>query len=448
MDLVAKDLVDDFKQSLRTINFIPSTDYADIDSRLDMLANIKHPTGKTKKYSRYKKTQAAKWLWEYFLRLSLKQVTVNMRGYAELVEYYAQYIHYENLLFDVDEHHRDHVIHTIWVMIIGCLLLKSYPPCKIRGNVGITSLEDPPPKLALDTLRELRLKETPLWFLISLTHDLGYPIQKTLYANQAMSQMIRNFGSLDFTEFTYHFTIIHKTPIDELLNVLSAQLVWINDKEYKLGFDSGERLDCSKSFERLDHGIMSAYLILQYMDHICETVCVIHGIPEYPCNDVHLAARQVLIITWLDAIASHTNKNRYWSNTHNIAAVLFIADELDEFSRYSRTKDTDQWVPLNCNVKFTCSPKSISFTYTFDKKSDFDSLSFFKRKIEKIMNRFELEQSGLNRISITLKDHRERPRSIYHYERTSLSTSLGTVSKSRGETSEDILGFLKGRVKL
>ncbi|MFO7772723.1 MAG: hypothetical protein R6V59_02085, partial [Dehalococcoidia bacterium] len=95
MDLIGKDLVRDFKQLLRTLNFIPAADYPNIDSRLDILVDVKHRTGRKKKYYRYAKTQSAKWLWEYFVELSLKQITANMRGYAELVEYYRQYIHYE-----------------------------------------------------------------------------------------------------------------------------------------------------------------------------------------------------------------------------------------------------------------------------------------------------------------------------------------------------------------
>jgi len=448
MDLVATDLVGHFKQLCRTLNFIPPSDYPHIDSRLDILVDIKHRTGRTKKYYRYAKTQAAKWLWEYFLQLSLKEITVNMRGYTELVEYYRQYIHYENLLFDLDEHHRDHVIHTIWVMIIGFVLLKSYRPCKTLSYFGTSWLGDKTPPMVYRTISKVHLRQTPLWFLVALTHDLGYPIQKTLYANEAMSQMIRNFGFLNFTEFTYNFTIVHKTAIDELLNILSAALVWINDEEYKLGFHSGQRLDFSKSFERLDHGIMSAYLILQYMDHICETIDVCNGVPEHSCKDVDLAATQVLIITWLYAIASHTNRNIYFPTFRNIPALLFIADELDEFSRYSHKTTTDQWAPVECNVDFTCSNQSINFTYTFLKKSDFDSLSLFKRKIEKIMNRFELRPSGINKISIKLKDYRQRPSSLYHYERSPLSGPLGTVRKSHGHTTQDILGFLRGTLEL
>jgi hypothetical protein len=456
IDLDRRSIVDTFKAALPNMHLIPASDYDEIETRLYKLINIKHGTNTPKKYGRFAKTHAAEWLWRYLLIVSLKDITANMRGYNNLLDYYKQYVHYENVLFSLFEDHRDHVIHSIWVMLIGFYLMKKCRPLVLISYDDVLdtiSEDDTLPTNMLETERIIKKHELALWFLIALTHDLGYPIQKTIAANRAMSNMISNFGFLSQTEFSYNFTIVHRTAIDELLNTISTRLVWLNNGSYRLGYDSGWRLDYAKSFERMDHGIMSAYLIQKYLDHICESMNVPQGITEFTFSDVETAAVQAIIVTWFSSISSHTNENAYWPTVDNMATLLFLSDELDEFSRYSHQRNSDQWMNVECNTRFKCTKKSIEFMYIFQKRIDFDVVSFFKRKIEKIMNRFELSKDAINKLSIACIDCREAYRrkrhpDKYYYERRYSSDSLGFIKKSYGKTTKDVLGFLKGRVEL
>ncbi|GAI78390.1 unnamed protein product, partial [marine sediment metagenome] len=420
--------------------------------RLDMLINIKHITNKRRKYGRFAKTQASKWLWEYFFCSSLNNITANIRGYNNLLDFYNEYIHYENVLFTLVEDHRDHVIHSVWVMLIGFYLMKKCRPLvNIEYDDVLVSLyrNHPEPINMVNTLKNIKNKELSLWFLITLTHDLGYPIQKTIEANRTMSKMIDNFGFLSQTEFSYRFDVIHSTAIDELLNTLSAHLYWINDVEYKVGYSSGFRLDYAKSFEALDHGIMSAYLLQKYIDHICEVMNVPQGINDYVFTDTNMAAIRALIITWLKAISAHTNDNVYWGSVNCMTPLLFICDELDEFSRYSHQIHTDQWLNVECETQFNCTRQSIEYKYTFRKKIDFNILSFFKAKISKIASRFDLARDGINKITITCIDNRKgRRHQKYYYEHRYTSPGLGFVKRYYGKTSDDVIGFIKGRVEL
>lgn len=445
-------IVNAFKADIKNIPFIPQSDYCQIEERLDMLINIKHSTNRRQGYGRFAKTQASKWLWEYFFYLSLNNITTNMRGYNELLDFYNEYIHYENVLFTLVEDHRDHVIHSVWVMLIGCYLIKTCRPLvNIEYNDVLVSLDRKlsKPTNMIDTQKIIKNKELFLWFLIALTHDLGYPIQKTIEANRTMSKMIDNFGFLSQTEFSYRFDVIHSTAMDELLNTLSAHLFWVNDKEYKIGYSSGTRLDYAKSFEALDHGIMSAYLVQKYIDFICEVMSVPRGIDDYVFSNTDTAARTALIITWLRAISAHTSDNVYWASVNGMTPLLSICDELDEFSRYSHQLHTDQWRNVECETQFNCTRQSIEYKYTFRKRIDFNILSFFKAKISKIASRFDLARDGINKISITCIDNRKgRRHQKYYYEHRCTSPGLGFVKRYYGKTSDDIIGFIKGRVEL
>ena len=115
--LDATDIVNSFKNRLALMGFVPHQDHAYIAQQLDVLIDIKNGIKRSKPYARLAKTEAAHWLWEKLLSSSLSAITNNLRGYYELKKYFAEYIRYENLLFAVDRHHRDHVIHCILSLI-------------------------------------------------------------------------------------------------------------------------------------------------------------------------------------------------------------------------------------------------------------------------------------------------------------------------------------------
>jgi hypothetical protein len=444
--LDATDIVNSFKNRLALMGFIPHQYHADIAKRLDILIDIKNGVKRKKSYTRLAKTEAAHWLWENLLLSSLSSITNNLRGYYELKRYFTEYISYENLLFAVDRRHRDHVIHCIWVMLIGFYLLEK---CKPLSPIDYSSIllksspgfKDPPNMKACEN--GIKQREPVLWFLISLTHDLGYPIQKTREANTLMSSMIDNFGFLEQQHFTYNFTTLQNTPIEELFNILSSTLFFNSNTNHKVVYSSGVRLDFAKSFERLDHGIMSAYLLTNYLDYICDTMdCPSH--PDISLNSATNALPQAIVILWLTAIAAHTSKNRYWDALNARDVLLVLADELDEFSRYSHDVKLDRWVSVSCQTSFTCTKKSIHFEYIFPSNPEFDHLTFFTNKVIKLMNRFQLQPGGIELVSVT-STHLKPQKNKWHYEKR-FPDIEGTVRKinHKKKTVKDIHKWIAG----
>ena len=446
VNLNATDIVNSFKNRLTLMRFIPQQDHAYIAQRLDVLIDIRNGIRRNKPYSRLAKTEAAHWLWEKFLSSSLSAITSNLRGYDELKKYYAEYIRYENLLFAVDRRYRDHVIHCIWVMLIGFYLLEK---CKPLSPVDYSSVlfEYSPSSTGLPNMKScesnLKQRQSILWFLISLTHDLGYPIQKTREANALMSSMIDNFGFLEQQHFTYNFTTLQNTAIEELLNILSSSLFFTTKTTHKIVCFRGSRLDYAKSFERLDHGIMSAYLLVNYIDYICDTMNYPHN-PDIPMNSAVVALPQATVILWLKAITAHTCKNKYYDKPNNMDILLVLADELDEFSRYSHDIKLDRWVSVSCQTSFTCTKKSIRFEYTFSSNPEFDHLTFFKNKVIKLMNRFQLQLGGIELVSVT-STHLKPQKNKRTYEKR-FPNIEGTVRRinHKSKTVKDIHKWIAG----
>ena len=399
-ELISHAIVELFQHELEKMDFIEKADQKDVAKKLQLLCDNKIP--------RFQKSRTAGELWKYFLTKSLSALTDNLRGSSELCRYFDEYIDYEDLLFAVDERHRDHSIHSIWVMLLGFYLRKNYEIFHSidYGNCLLT-LEDFNKEFG-ELMGEVEKYEQPLWCMIALTHDLGYPIEKTKIANEKMSKMISNFGFLRQTDFNYDFTTVHQAAIDELLNCLSAAIVNRPQETnlYKVGHIAGYRLDCARSFEKLDHGIMSAYLIQNYLDWICETLQFVRGLEaDVGFVDTTHVAKMVIVLTLLESISSHTNRYRYWRNLNNMPALLFLCDELEEFSRYARSPETREWVEIGRRTELECEKSLIRVSYTIDNKDVKDDVErLFVSKANSMQNRFELEVGKIEELSITCKD--------------------------------------------
>jgi hypothetical protein len=334
-------VVDSFKGDLSSITFLANCDLGKIEAQLAVLT---HPDK-----GRYDKRASAKALWELFFKQSLRGITENTRGSHELCLYFDKFAKYENLLVALDENYRDHVIHTIWVMLLGFYLRKVTTPYK---TIDFDSVFDDAsygkgPKRIEESKKKLAQWEAPLWCLIALTHDLGYPIQKSLAANDTIADIIKSFGFLKQTPLDYSFGVVHQTSLQELLAIISAQILW-TERGFTVNSRPGIRLEFAKTFERLDHGIMSAYLLLTHLDFLCDWR-LLAEVPGMVHPDPTKAAEIALCTHLLYSISAHTDKNHYQYDLGEMTDLLFLCDELEEFSRFSMVQDA--WRNVKCGTE-------------------------------------------------------------------------------------------------
>jgi len=192
---------------------------------------------------------------------------------------------------------------------------------------------------------------------------------------------------------------------------------------------------------------MSAYLIVKYIDWLCEIMNVSQGVNIY-YGDTEQAAKIAMIRCWLLSIASHTNKNAYFPNLNCMPMLLFFSDELDEFSRYAHDTVSDGWKNTECKTEFNCTNNSVQFSYAFKDTIEKDILSFFKGKVNKIMNRFELSNAHTKKITLVCRNSCIHRHVYYYYEKVYGEHRDGYARKSYGKSTNDIQGFLTGDVEL
>jgi len=443
-------IVDNFIRYMRKMSLVNSSDYSRIESSLRTLCDAAS--------NRKQKSDSAIWVWKYFFERSLGEMSDgNLRGCEELLDYFDEYAEYENLLFALDKAYRDHVIHCIWVMLIGFYLNKAFPVFRVMRYPVHNSTQKGSKKYietekGMDEVFSIMEgRHDALWCLIALTHDLGYPIQKTRGANQVMSRMISHFGFLNLKELEYDFMIVHQTAIEQLLQALSYTFVWASPQELVLMSDPGTRLDYAKSFERLDHGIMSAYLVENTIDFICDSMSWPEGKRDIASEYIEPehAAKMILVSTWLSAMAAHTNANFYTDDIQDQLELLFLCDELDEFSRYARSVSSGDWTDVKCRTELTATATKLAVQYTFDNKDVAeDTEPFFKRKLTKLHGRYSLAvgtNEGLRKVSLTCRDIRKAKADEFTYEKGSKGDEL---KRTGHKSSHDVRGYLQGRVTL
>ena len=126
-------------------------------------------------------------------------------------------------------------------------------------------------------------------------------------------------------------------------------------------------------------------------------------------------------------------------------SLLFISDELEEFSRYSRSLETSNWINVNCRTEVQWTKNSFDMNYTFDNRDTGDDVeSFFREKVGKIHNRFELNSKRIKKLSITCSDVRKAKPVHFKYTKTLSGSSVKTPEKSY----TNILEFLTGKPDL
>ena len=253
--------------------------------------------------------------------------------------------------------------------------------------------------------------------------------------------MISNFGFLTLQFELLNLISFIQTAIQQLLKMLGSIIVWTTSDTYKVGSQPGMSLDFSKSFENFDHGIMSAFLLQKHLDFICDSPHI-EGI-DISFKDPKKAAMSALAISLLCAISSHTSKNQYGATFQNFESLLFICDELEEFSRYARSEDSFDWIHLKCRTQIELTSTELHIDFTFDNKkiasSYLDNIElFFKTKIRKFHFRFEPSQKKIEAVSIQCEDITKHPPTKFRYTRTLTETKIVTPDKE----IKDIVGYM------
>ncbi len=279
---------------------------------------------------------------EPFLESSNKHpVAYGIKG---MNDYYDKYADFENVLYGGAKYYRDHLVHVVRVWLLGVQYLLEHE-CAYLKSIKI----DENFKHNANEFEFNNLEKISIWTLISLTHDLGYPLEKAQKIIESTRQMMKCFISEPNVFMNMSFNGVQNNMNDYILRFMSSKMIAKDNrgpnrcesdtelidkkkKKYVTRLQSKYYFKFQKSLENFKHGTISAIVIYKLLLFFLESDFTINEDYEFKHED----ARQFYIRRHiLRAIASHTCPDVYHLKISTFSVLLIIADDCQEWGRKS-----------------------------------------------------------------------------------------------------------------
>ena len=285
-------------------------------------------------------------------------------GVNELSDYFEKYMQFETMLYGGGKYYRDHVVHVfrVWLLGLDCLLDNGGEYLKrinIQEGVTVNSLE-----------------KVSIWSMIALTHDLGYPLEKSQGIIEKTKDMMKSFISNPTLSVDLSFDGIQNNMNDFVVRFMSSKMHEIDtrcpkdqevasiEKPFVARLQPKYYFKFQKSLERYNHGILSAIIVYKLLIYFLESDFNINEDYRFDKEE----ARQFYIRREiLRAVAAHTCHDVYHLDMLNFGFLLIMADDAQE---WGRKRISELYVKQNSNYEFD------SIMPSFDiKKSTYKGLS-------------------------------------------------------------------------
>ena len=278
-------------------------------------------------------------------------------GVSELGRYFDKYSEFESMLYGGGKNYRDHVLHVFrtWLLGVDCLLENKgeyLGKISIGRNIKINPLE----KLSI-------------WSMIALTHDLGYPLEKSQEIIEKTKEMMKSFIVNPIVSMDLSFNGVQNSMNDFVLRFLSSKMhkqttqcpvgksAEKNENDTVPPKDSIEKtyvarlqpkyyFKFQKSLEKSMHGILSSIIIYKLLIYFLESDFNINEDYTFSEEDTRqfYIRREIL-----RAIAAHTCKDIYHLDMLSFAFLLIVVDESQE---WGRKKISELYVRSNTQYEF------------------------------------------------------------------------------------------------
>lgn len=253
-------------------------------------------------------------------------------GVTELQEVLSGFSEFEGVMYGASpEQYRDHVVHSFRVWIIGQGLLKECFASNLITDAKLQSMISPE-------------EWECMWALVALCHDIGYPLSQLERVNERARNAFTRQGLLPQGDLRFTFSQQMQPFHDTLIRLMASKPVKLaentrppkdeekkeKEKIYVTHLQNKYYLKLLKSFDNLDHGVVSSLLISKALVYFLESDL---------CHDwwsplTEEDARQFLIRREiLRAIASHTCPDIYHLKFNTLSFLLYMADEIQCWGR-------------------------------------------------------------------------------------------------------------------
>ena len=288
----------------------------------------------------------------------------NVYGAESLFGFFEEFTKFEQLLYGTERHYRDHVAHPIRVWMTGIKIIMGW------GGIERLEFDD---NAGAGEISEV--EKWAAWTIMSLCHDLGYPLEKAHKVTDLVDKMMEFFGNISTGRYRYSFQVHHQSLIETMLRAVASKLVKVDvsmpqdvrpphadqplkdaqGADLKGSRDSGSEMSgeqgkgvrdlrfttviqpkyyakFSHSFEDFQHGIISVLVLLKCLVYFMEMDFDFSGRGSLGAED----ARQFHIRREiLRAIASHTCPEVYHLKLNTPSFLLIVCDDLQEWGRPS-----------------------------------------------------------------------------------------------------------------
>ena len=262
-------------------------------------------------------------------------------GVSDLKKYYDRYVEFEDVLYGGASYYRDHVVHVFRVWLLGLRQLLCNK-CEYLEKITIE-----------EGYKANYLEKLSVWTIIALTHDLGYPLQKSLEIVDKTRVMMKSFVDNPLVTMDLSFSGVQNSMNDYVLRFISSKMREIDtttgllkDLKEKEKKDSVKAIDkdsrfvarlqpkyyfkFQKSLEHNQHGILSSLIIYKLLLYFLESDYSINEDYVFEAEDTRqfYLRREIL-----RAIASHTCKDIYQLDLNTFSFLLQLCDDAQEWGR-------------------------------------------------------------------------------------------------------------------
>jgi len=360
------------KDKIQFLQRDPGHDKQEVLKPLDKLIRQFESAGKTGKdlseaLDWHEAHKTGKELWERLTGSALNDIKRESKGNSQILEYLEAATEFEELLYGLEDHYRDHTLHSLWVYLIGEHLLRDLLPDihdslnwylynDIEGDMASYSsrlLEDARKK-EKDLCRKVNVHRDAIWCIMALCHDLGYSLEKLGKLNDKVKNVLRFVDLPDFQQVGYSLNIEHQFHVSQFLELMAMELWIVPSEDLKNVLVKGFRDDSTywrlcRAFEKKQHGILSAYVVYKIL-HVFADSWMRGPAEEWGLDDQE-ALDNIIRGDILFAIAQHEFDFAYLNELHSLADILVLADELEEFSRYGRPMSSRKYHDTTADVE-------------------------------------------------------------------------------------------------
>ncbi len=219
-------------------------------------------------YEVHKKGQR---LWQELMSAALRDIDRHPKGNSELFNYVDAATKFEDMLYGFESYYRDHTLHSLWVYLIGVLLIgeggqfshknmnsgKSKGKSKSKANkkycdadnlnwylcndIELLKKRYQYPEILVEWSKfrndcfhaQVQKHRDAIWCIMALCHDLGYSLAKLTGLNEKVLKVLKFYHIADFKQVGYSLDIEHQYLIKQFIELMAIDVRIVPGEDYE-----------------------------------------------------------------------------------------------------------------------------------------------------------------------------------------------------------------------